>query len=148
MTIFLKTCRKGYQFSSLWPKNEPYLVAFAQTRAVKLADLTLTVAPAIAFVTVYLQFRFLGLEVLNLALAMSLLILSLPLHGYFILGQQAQQRLPAGLQGWYREIEQKLKSDGIRGEGREVMSPDHPKANHKLTYLDLAKLLKTLFERK
>ena len=132
----------------MWPKSEPYLVSFPQTRAVRLADLTFSVSPAIAFVTLYFQYQLLGAEALNLSLAMALLILSLPLHGYFLLGQQAKQRLPLGLQGWYREIEQKLKAEAADSLASQQNVREGQKANSKLTYFDLAKLLKTLFERR
>ena len=153
MTIFLKTFAQGYQFSKLWPKNEPYLHSFAQTRAVKLADLSLTVSPVIAFATAYLQLKLLGPDSLHLSMAMSLLILSLPLHGYFVLGQQAQQRLPLGLQDWYREIEQKLKQEQVlqseaNYNGDNQTGDNHTKMNSKLTYMDLAKLLNKLFMQK
>ena len=146
MTIFLKTFNTGYQFSKLWPKKEPYLYSFAQTKAVKLADLALTVAPIIAFTSAYLQLKFLGFESLNTALAMSLLILSLPFHGYFVLGQQAQQRLPIGLQSWYREIEHKLKQENQLSDA--LVEQENRKANSKLTYMDLARLLKNLFDKR
>jgi len=85
------------------------------------------------------------MDSLNTALAMSLLILSLPFHGYFVLGQQAQQRLPIGLQSWYREIEQKLKQETQNPHLIEKVASR--KTDNKLTYMDLARLLKTLFEK-
>ena len=103
------TLQAGFKFSRLWPSNEPYLLMFEQTRSVKLTNLLFTVSPAIAAVIVWLQLSYLGIESLNTALAMSLLVLSIPLHGYFILGKQASMPLPIGLKSWYHEIEQKIK---------------------------------------
>ena len=141
----LTTLRLGFKFSQTWPQKEPYLVMFSQTKAVKLTDLAMTVSPAIAFITAWLQLNYLGYESLNTALAMSLLILSIPFHGYFLLGKQAEQPLPLGLKSWYKEIEQQLKDREV--DLAQVKPRDAAKSN-KLTYMDLAKLLKLLFERK
>jgi len=118
---------------------------FPQTRAIRLTDLAMTFAPAIAFITAWLQLNYLGYESLNTALAMSLLILSIPFHGYFLLGKQANEKLPVGLKSWYKEIEQQLQEKQVDLE--QVKSRNAAKFN-KLTYMDLAKLLKLLFERK
>ena len=111
-----------------------------------MADLALTAAPIIAFITAYLQLSFIGESALNSALGMAILILSFPFHGYFLLGRQADERLPIGLRSWYREIEQKLKQVNDKRDpdtfGKEVQH----KTNNKLTYFDLAVLLKRLFE--
>lgn len=118
---------------------------FTQTKAIRLTDLAMTVAPAIAFITAWLQFTYLGFQHLNTALAMSLLILSIPLHGYFLLGKQAEQPLPLGLKSWYKEIEQQLKQKQV--DLAQVKQANAIKSN-RLTYMDLAELLKLLFERK
>lgn len=117
---------------------------FEQTKAIKLTDLAMTVAPAIAFVTAWLQLTYLGEQSLHTALAMSLLILTIPFHGYFLLGKQAQQPLPLGLKSWYKEIEQQLEQKQV--DLARVKSSSNTHSN-KLTYLDLAKLLKLLFQR-
>ncbi|GHB60466.1 hypothetical protein GCM10008107_07140 [Psychrosphaera saromensis] len=143
IVILVTTLNAGYKFSQTWPKKEPYLLSFPQTGYIKLADLSLTVAPVIAFITAWLQLSYIGMESLNTALAMSLLILSLPVHGYYLLGKQAEARLSSGLKSWYKEIEEQLqKSNKLIKEG------DVKKSNsQKLTYMDLAKLLKVRFER-
>lgn len=117
---------------------------FSQTKAIRLTELAMTVAPAIAVITAWLQLTYLGFESLNTALAMSLLILSIPFHGYFLLGKQAEQRLPIGLKSWYKEIEQQLKENQV--DLAKVKQSKQAKSN-KLTYMDLAKLLKVLFEK-
>lgn len=142
-----KTFETGYRFSQAWPKQEPYLVAFPQTRAVKLADLTLTTAPIIAIFTAFFQLKFLGDSSLNLTLAMSLLILSIPLHAFYVLGKQANEKLPIGLQSWYKEIESKVKQKNLESDTRRPTEGSYNKARHKLTYMDLAQLLKRLFDR-
>lgn len=118
---------------------------FEQTKAIKLTELAMTVAPAIAFITAWLQLTYLGYESLNTALAMSLLILSIPFHGYFLLGKQADEALPLGLKSWYKEIEQQLKEKQVDLE--QVRSNQATKSKN-LTYMDLAHLLKVLFEGK
>ncbi len=141
MTIFIKTFYDGYKFSQIWPKNEPYLMMFDQTKAIRLADTALTVAPAIALLTMWLQLHYLGLEAIHTAVAMSLLILSMPAHGYFQLGQQSQRRLPIALQRWYRELESKIQE-------QEATHPTNKVMNSRLTFMDLATLLNQLFGEK
>lgn len=120
---------------------------FEQTKTVKLVNLLLSVSPAIAASIMWLQLDYLGMKSLNTALAMSLLVLSIPFHGYFILGKQALMPLPVGLKSWYHEIEQKLKQNDVFTPDRERhVSVDVKKG--KLTYMDLAALLKELFEKK
>lgn len=121
------------------------MIMFPQTKSIKLTDLAMTVAPAIAFITAWLQLNYLGYESLNTALAMSLLILSIPFHGYFLLGKQADEPLPIGLKSWYKEIEQQLKEKEV---DLGQMKVSKATKSNKLTYMDLAKLLKILFERK
>lgn len=141
------TLQAGFKFSRLWPSNEPYLLMFEQTKSVKLVNLLLTVTPAIAATIIWMQLDYLGMESLNTALAMALLVLSIPFHGYFILGKQALMPLPLGLKSWYHEIEQNLKQTEVFTPDRERhVSVDVKKG--KLTYMDLAVLLKELFERK
>ena len=138
----VNTLQAGYKFSRTWPINEPYLAIFQQTKSIKLVNLLLMITPAIALVTIWLQLDVLGFSSLNTALAMSLLILSIPFHGLFILGKQATETLPVGLKNWYFEIEDKLKQQSI------VNQPIHQSVNKsKLTYMDLAELLKKLFQQ-
>lgn len=142
IVILVSTIQTGYKFSQTWPKNEPYLHSFEQTKTIKLAELSLIASPVIAFITIWLQISYLGIETFNTTLAMSLLILSLPIHGYFILGKQAKAVLPLGLKSWYREIEQQLKEKQIE-QGQSA--PSSSTKSNKLTYMDLANLLKVLF---
>lgn len=145
-TIFYKTLSLGYKFSQVWPKKEPYLQMFEQTKVIKLTDLAFTVAPAIAVATLWLQLDLLGMSYLNLSLAMALMVLSIPAHGYFQLGKQANSRLPIGLQGWYRELEQKVQVENrerfeiVKGQNQQAS-----RINSKLTFMDLAILLNAIF---
>ena len=146
MYILIQTLSKGYEFSQTWPKNEPYLAQFTQTKAVKLANLSLTLAPIMAALTAALQFNFYGKDVVNYVLAISLMFLSMPIQGYYLLGKQAEQSLPLGLQNWYREIEQKLKENALANSHYDnEVEPQWISPKSKPTYFDLAKVLKSLF---
>ncbi|WP_232842840.1 terminus macrodomain insulation protein YfbV [Psychrosphaera ytuae] len=146
MTILYKTITLGYKFSQTWPKKEPYLQMFDQTKIIKLTDLAFVVSPAIAVATLWLQIDMLGMEYLHSSLAMALFVLSLPFQGYFMLGKQAKVRLPIGLQSWYRELEQKAKSEGLEPvKIKQNIEPLPAKPNSRLTYMDLALLLHTIF---
>ena len=120
---------------------------FEQTKTVRLVNILFTVSPAIAAVIVWLQLKYLGIDSLNTALAMSLLVLSIPLHGYFLLGKQASMPLPVGLKSWYHEIEQKIKQKEMYTSNSQFTAVSKTNKG-KLTYMDLALLLKELFERK
>lgn len=164
MFILFKLVKLGYKFSQTWPKKEPYLQMFDQTKVIKLTDLAMTVSPAIALLTIWLQVSQLGFEYLNVSLAMTLLVLSMPFHGYYQLGKQAELRLPIGLQSWYRELEQKslsqdqfeyLETSHVRNEEGNKKSAEFPaplpgtkKANRHLTYMDLAFLLNRIFNKR
>ena len=104
----------------------------------------LVAAPVISFITIYLQLTLLGSSQLNLTLAMSLMLLTLPLHTLYVLGQQAGERLPVGLKSWYLEIEQQLISKQV--DLAEINTSSQTKSNM-LTYMDLAKILNILFTK-
>ena len=164
MWILYKLVKLGYKFSQTWPKKEPYLQMFDQTKVIKLTDLAMTVSPAIAVLTIWLQVSQLGLDYLNVSLAMTLLVLSMPFHGYYQLGKQAELRLPIGLQSWYRDLEQKslsqdqfeyVEATHSRKEEAKNKVVDRPgplpgskKANRHLTYMDLAFLLNRIFNKR
>lgn len=157
-----KILKLGYKFSQTWPKKEPYLQMFEQTKVIKLTDLAFTVAPAIAMATLWFQLDQLGSDYLHSSLAMALLVISLPFHGYYQLGKQAELKLPIGLQTWYRELEQKSLEEQYRhandpfaepsgtnsNKRNQVLQeplPGSKKANRHLTYMDLAFLLNRIF---
>lgn len=109
-----------------------------------------TVAPAISLVTLWLQFNFLTTETFHTALAMVILVLSIPFHSYFILGQKAEEKLPLGLISWYREIEQKVQEhkQDLSLSQQTQLSEKSAKSDSKLNYMDLANLLNVLFKKR
>lgn len=149
MLLNLKTLNAGYEFSQKWPKNEPYLVMFEQTKSVKLALFSLTLMPSLALITAFLQLQFFGTSYINLTLAMTILFLTIPLHAFHLLGRMANSPLPASLQGWYRELESKMAQQELgNGVSRATKPERSQKQNSKLTYMDLAAILDELFERR
>lgn len=141
-----KTLQTGYEFSQIWPKHEPYLAMFEQTKAVKLASLSMTVMPSFAVVTAFLQFKFFGTSQLNLTLAMTILFLSIPIHGFYLLGKKASSSLPSSLRSWYRELEAKKTNEN--SEKLNAISKKHTrkvKMDSKLTFMDLACVLNDVF---
>ncbi|MUH71053.1 DUF412 family protein [Psychrosphaera haliotis] len=154
MTILKNTFYKGYLFSQTWPKHEPYLLMFEQTKAIRLTDMSLTAAPAIALITIWLQIYYFGVDSLHSAIAMSIMLLSIPAHGFYQLGQQADTRLPISLQNWYREIENKVQAQhqadlSYYSKDDKKLPPEgwvtNNKVNSRLTFMDLALLLNRLF---
>lgn len=144
--LIIKTLKTGYDFSQLWPKQEPYLAMFDQTRSVKMALLSLTLMPSLAIVTAFLHLQFFGASQLNLTFAMTILFLSIPIQAFYILGLKANSQLPVSLRVWYRELETKLKLAPIVEPGLIVKADKRAgKSDSKLTFLDLAFVLNDLF---
>ncbi|MBU2882220.1 DUF412 family protein [Psychrosphaera sp. B3R10] len=145
--LIIKTLKTGYDFSQLWPKREPYLAMFDQTRAVKLALLSLTLMPSLAIVTAFLHLQFFGTSQINLTFAMTILFLSIPVQAFYVLGLKANSQLPVSLRVWYRELESKIKltplvEPGLEGKADKRLG----KSDNKLTFLDLACVLHDLFD--
>lgn len=96
----------------------------------------------IALLSISFQLYYLGSEHLTASLSFSLLLLTIVLHGLYLLGEHAQSPLPIGLRSWYKEIEQHY---GLNNAPNAHHSPKS-KTSSKLTYMDLGELLNKVFK--
>jgi uncharacterized membrane protein YfbV (UPF0208 family) len=146
--VLLNALKHGYLFAHTWPYKEALVGHLPLTKQVWLARLSLVAAPLITSGYVYLHVTYLAALHLNAMLAVSILILSMPLHALSVLGKLAKSRLPNGLCVWYKELEQAIdvKRQQEYGPEGQAQHSHANSSNRPLTYMDLAELLKTFFK--
>ncbi|MCH8492070.1 MAG: DUF412 domain-containing protein [Idiomarina sp.] len=128
-----KTLKRGAEYLKLWP-NHAVVGNLAESKFVPATKLGVKVLPIAAVLNFYVQFQYLGSELLPQILATSLFILVLPLQGYYWLGKRAYQILPPALNNWYFELQNKLNA-----AGEDIRLPGHRKGP---CYVDLARVLR------
>lgn len=129
--------KDGQQYMKTWPARKELYALFPDSRVVKATQFAAKIMPIVAVVSFCIQVQVLGFDFAPQAMAIALLMLSMPLQGYFWLGHRANQVMPIALQSWYRELESKLAIEGI-----EVRS-SAPKPR----YFELAYLLNKAFKK-
>ncbi len=127
----------GQSYAKAWPQNKALAVIFPEQRIIKMTNFALATAPPLAALNVVVQVNYFGTSFLPQALASSLFYLMLPVQGLFWLGKRAQTELPPRLLSWYKEIEEKMRSQG-HSPGSVVSQPK---------YSELANLLDQVFKK-
>lgn len=133
MNVFGSKLRTGYHYQQSWPREKVLAPLFPENRVIHALELAMRVVPALVLVSLVLQLQLGHPELWPTVLSGVLLMTSLPLQGYYWLGQRAETRLPPALGRWYFEINQKMGT-----EGRAVSQP---------RYQDLADTLRQAFRR-
>ncbi|MGL5289242.1 MAG: terminus macrodomain insulation protein YfbV [Aeromonas sp.] len=136
MNIVRTKLQQGRHYMSLWPCRPELNPMFPENRVIKATEFAIKVIPALAVLSVMLQFQFGALHYWPSTITTVLFLLSLPLQGYYWLGQRANTPLPPSLANWYREINGKMNEQG----GRRQLVP-HPR------YEELAETLKAAFKQ-
>lgn len=113
MNIFGTKLQQGRHYMTLWPRRPELNSMFPENRVIKATEFALKVIPALAVLSVMVQFQFGELHYWPSVMASVLFLLSLPLQGYYWLGQRADTRLPPSLATWYREINGKMNEQGV-----------------------------------
>lgn len=108
---FLQVLKDGYRYADEWPRHS-VTVGFVETRVIPAARFGEKVTPPIAVLNALLVWQFLPTEQLAQGILMSLIILSLPLQGWYWLGWRAKQTLSPRLRHWYKELQNKLQGSG------------------------------------
>ena len=121
MNIFGTKLQQGRHYMTLWPRRPELNSMFPENRVIKATEFALKVIPALAVLSVMVQFQFGELHYWPSVMASVLFLLSLPLQGYYWLGQRADTRLPPSLATWYREINGKMNEQG--GQRQLVARP-------------------------
>jgi uncharacterized membrane protein YfbV (UPF0208 family) len=100
MNIFGTKLQQGRHYMTLWPRRPELNSMFPENRVIKATEFALRVIPALAVLSVMLQFQFGELHYWPSVMASVLFLLSLPLQGYYWLAN------------WYREINGKMNEQG------------------------------------
>lgn len=114
MNIFGTKLQQGRHYMTLWPRRPELNSMFPENRVIKATEFALKIIPALAVLSVMMQFQFGEQHYWPSVMASVLFLLSLPLQGYYWLGQRADTRLPPSLASWYREINGKMNEQGGR----------------------------------
>src|SRR5690606_31353793 len=112
MNIFGTKLQQGRHYMTLWPRRPELNSMFPENRVIKATEFALKIIPALAVLSVMLQFQLGELHYWPSVMTSVLFLLSLPLQGYYWLGQRADTRLPPSLASWYREINGKMNEQG------------------------------------
>lgn len=129
--------QQGHQYTKVWPLRRELAPLFIENRVVNATAFAIKIMPAVALTSLVIQLQMLGQQFLGPALACALLILSLPVQGLLWLGKRAETPLPPSMALWYRELHEKMAAQGYQG------AP----AKTKPCYMELAKLLRDMFEK-
>lgn len=116
--------KSGQDYAAIWP-HHAVVAAMTETRVVPGVKFAAKWMPAAAVINLWVQYQWLGSDFLPQAMVSSLFLLSVPVQGWYWLGQRALSQLDPRLKHWYLELAQKL----------------HVQPRSKPTRMDLARLL-------
>lgn len=134
---FFATLTTGWQYSQIWPAKPELNAIFPENKVIFLTKKAVKLLPLLAVLTAFVQIKLLGTEFLGQILAMMLLIISMPLHGWYWLGVRAKSNLPPSLINWGNEIREQIAKD-LTG---------HPVPGVPKNYFDLARLLQLAYQQ-
>jgi len=103
----------GQRYIQLWPKQRELAAIFPEPRIIALCLLMQKTSAMIACLSFVVQFLYFGEEALPRAIAMSLLVLSIPYQGLIWLGHRAKQPLSKGLHNWCSEVRTQMVNAGM-----------------------------------
>lgn len=129
------TIRSGFTYSKTWPTKPELNAIFPENKIIFLTNKAARYLPALAVLTAGLQLKLLGADFVGQIVAMMLLLVSLPLQGWYWLGIRADSPLPPALVNWGSEIREQIQQ-----HGNTELLPGIPKS-----YLDLARLLQQAY---
>jgi len=137
MTDIRTLIEEGREYQSLWPTQKALAVIFPEPKIIKLSLLLQKTAAMIACLSFLAQFLYFGETIIPRALAMSLLVLSIPYQSLIWLGYRAKQPLPIGLITWCSNIQTQMVNAGVS------VTPMSPRA----CYKDMARLLNEAYSK-
>ena len=127
----------GREYSKEWPAQAELNSVFIDNKVILLTSLTARIMPLAALGCATLQYWFLGSDHLPQILAMLLLLVSVPLQGWYWLGIRAATPLPPAVAAWYQQIRQQMLQQGV--EMSAIKAPG--------CYRDLALLLRKAYQQ-
>lgn len=131
----------GVQYGKIWPRQPELNSMFPENRMILLTLWAQKVLPAFAVLNGVMLYLWHGHAQLPLLVAMSLLLLSMPLQGWYWLGVRSEKRLPPAMRQWYQQILQQLQLQGIA-----VVAPKQ-QTEQALRYYDLGQLLQQAYRQ-
>lgn len=133
------TISAGMQYGKSWPLQPELNGLFPENRMIRLTTWAQKVFPAIAVLNGWMQWQWFGGTQLPLLIAMTLLLLSMPVQGWYWLGVRSAAKLPPNLVEWHRQLVEKLQQRGCK----VVTHSDDPS----LRYRDLALVLQQAYRQ-
>lgn len=133
---FLFRFRDGQTYMDAWPERKELAPIFPEQRVIKATKFAVKVMPAVAVISVLTQMAFNNAAGLPQAIIIALFALSMPLQGFWWLGNRANTKLPPALINWYRELYQKIIGSGT------ALEP----IKQRPCYKDLANVLNKAFK--
>ncbi|MCC5851316.1 MAG: DUF412 family protein [Alkalimonas sp.] len=103
----------GIAYSKVWPQQSDLNSIFPENRIIALTQWAQKIAPPFVVLNAVLLVSWHGGTQLPLVIAMSLLLLSMPLHGWYWLGVRSQKKLPPPTRHWYQQIQQQMQQHGV-----------------------------------
>lgn len=137
MTELVRLVTLGRSYQKLWPQKNELSVMFPEPRIIALCLLLQKTVPAIAALSFVLQVIYFGNDIIPRAVAMSLLLISMPYQGLIWLGYRSQQQLSSSLINWCSEIRVQMVNAGMQ------VQPVTSKA----CYMDMAQLLNDAYSK-
>mgnify|MGYP005843273339 FL=1 len=131
------TLNTGWKYSQTWPAKPELNAIFPENKVIFLTKQAARYLPVLAIVTAILQIKLLGVGFLGPAVAMMLLLASMPLQGWYWLGIRANSALPPALINWGNEIREQIQQ-----HAKTTALPGSPK-----NYFDLARLLQLAYQQ-
>ena len=132
MTLFYKKIHLGHVYMQLWPRDKTLAAMFPENRIITAVEFAIRWLPVLIVMSLASQFLLGAATFWPVVMTSVFFMLSLPLQGYYWLGQRAETRLPPSLSKWYVDINNKL------GQQHLVRQP---------RYLELAETLNRAFRQ-
>lgn len=133
MPAFNEVLREGLRYKSTWPRVVELNGLFIENQLILWVNRLERWVPPIAVLIMAFQLNSNQENALSMAFVQALLLLSLPVQGWYWLGMRATTPLPPSLASWYQQIAQRMEEHGVH----------LPSRSQRLCYIDLAQLLQT-----
>ncbi|SEA41160.1 terminus macrodomain insulation protein YfbV [Alkalimonas amylolytica] len=131
----------GVRYGKVWPCQPELNSVFPENRLILLTLLAQKVMPLFVVLNAVSLYWWHGSSQLPLIIAMSLLLLSIPLQGWYRLGLRAEKQLPPAMRHWYQQILQQLQSQGVAAASISQHT------GQVLCYYDLGRLLQQAYRQ-
>ncbi|MEE2001313.1 terminus macrodomain insulation protein YfbV [Alkalimonas sp. MEB108] len=137
----MRVIQTGVRYGKVWPCQPELNSVFLENKLILVTSWAQKVTPPFIVLNGALLLWWHGSTHLPLILAMSLLLLSIPLQGWYRLGVRAEKQLPPAMCQWYQQILQQLQLQGVAVTAR------NPQPGQALRYYDLGQLLQQAYRQ-